>query len=284
VFGAYTRRGYAPSEPILGVPLGYQYLLTVRPDAVPASADDVLRQRGAGWRVRYPVGAATPGAGLPLVNAFRWDAGVQARLGSEEGILQASVAVSQGSLSNPRLRDDNGGKQVAARLAARPAGGLVLGLSAARGAYLADTATAAVVAFTGRRMRDRQTGVGCDVEYSRGYWLLRAEAIWARWDVPAVRAPELGRPLGAVAVFAEGRYRLAPGLTLGARAEALRFDRIRGTGGEAPWEAAVTRLEGGVAYALHRHAILKGGYQHDWRDGGFVRAQGFAAAQLLLWF
>src|SRR5436305_931296 len=40
VFGTFSRRAYGSDNPLIGVPLAYQYLTALRPDALPASADD----------------------------------------------------------------------------------------------------------------------------------------------------------------------------------------------------------------------------------------------------
>jgi hypothetical protein len=283
VFGAYPRRGYAPGEPLPGVPLAYQYLTTLRADALPGSADDLLWQRGAGWRVWYPIGDTRWAPGLPLVSAFQWDAGVEVRLGSDGGPVEASAAVTQGSLSHPQLRDDNGGKQVAGRLALRPLAGLVGGLSAARGEYVDEAASNAVAALTGRRQGFHQDALGVDLEYARGHGLVRAEAVWSRWALPEVQTPRLTRPLEAWSAFVEAHRRLAPGLSLAARAERLQFSRIRGSEGEATWDARVSRLEAALAYALRRQIIVKAAYQHNWRAARRPR-QGLVIGQLVLWF
>src|SRR5437879_4631169 len=39
VFGAFAREGYGPERPLVGYPLAYQYLTSIRPDAAPASVD-----------------------------------------------------------------------------------------------------------------------------------------------------------------------------------------------------------------------------------------------------
>jgi hypothetical protein len=75
-FGAFARRDYGSGNPLIGYPLAYQYLTSVRPDAVPATIDDVLRMRARGWRPSYPIGSREIATGLPLVTAFRWDTGV----------------------------------------------------------------------------------------------------------------------------------------------------------------------------------------------------------------
>ena len=43
----------------------------------------MLRMRGEGWLVRYPLGNRVPAAGVPLVASLRWDTGVQVRIGTE---------------------------------------------------------------------------------------------------------------------------------------------------------------------------------------------------------
>src|SRR5687768_1293821 len=45
VFGAYPRRAYGRDNLTLAVPLAYQYLISLRPDAMPVGIDDVLAMR-----------------------------------------------------------------------------------------------------------------------------------------------------------------------------------------------------------------------------------------------
>ena len=76
-FGAFGRRTYPADNLVIGYPLAYQYLTSLRPDALPANADELLRMRGRGWLSNFSVGNTAPDRGLPLVSAFRWDTGVQ---------------------------------------------------------------------------------------------------------------------------------------------------------------------------------------------------------------
>ena len=142
VFGAFPRRRYAFDNPLPSLPLAYQYLTTVREDALPRNAEDVVSQRGRGWLVRYPIGDTSFAPGRPLVNAERWDTGVEARFGLRP--LSLAVAVTQGTLSHPEVEDDNGGKQVSARLAWTPTPGFALGVSAASGDFVSDAARSAL--------------------------------------------------------------------------------------------------------------------------------------------
>jgi hypothetical protein len=283
VFGAFARRSYGADNPLIGYPLGYQYLTSIRSDALPASADDLLEMKGRGWQPSYPIGSPAPNRGLPLVSAYRWDTGLQVHAGSEPVAL--AVAVTVGSLSNPRFRDDNSGKQVSGRLDVRPVPGLILGVSAARGSYLARTVTDALPPGSPSGPF-HQRALGWDAEYSRDHWLLRTEGIWNEWQVPAVSAPWLGRPLRALATSVEGRYKLVPGLYVAARYDRLDFSRIRGAAyaGDSPWDAPVWRLEAGAGYQLRRNLLLKCAYQRDRRDTPYLSSLHAVAGQVLLWF
>src|SRR5215208_3721279 len=76
-FGAFGRRAYVSDNPLIGYPLGYQYLTSLRSDALPANADELLQKRSLGWLLRYSIGSGTLDHGVPLINALRWDTGVQ---------------------------------------------------------------------------------------------------------------------------------------------------------------------------------------------------------------
>src|SRR5688572_4794482 len=136
-FGAMTRTAYGSGNLLIGQPLAYQYLTSIRPDALPGHPDDLLRMRGRGWLSRFPVGHDVDAPGLPIVNTSRWDTGVQAH--GVTGMIEWTGSVSAGSLSDPRFRDNNAGRQLAGRAVARPTAATVFGVSASRGAWLNDT-------------------------------------------------------------------------------------------------------------------------------------------------
>jgi hypothetical protein len=285
VFGASARRSYGADNPLIGSPLAYQYLTSLRADSLPASADDLLGMRGRGWRTRYSVGATNWDRGLPLIAGDRWDTGVEVRIGREPVSLTA--AVSQGTLSDPRVRDNNGGKQLSGRLEVRPVLGLVLGASAARGEYVTREAGRALPPVPGRGPY-RQEGLGLDTEYSRGYWVIRSETVLSRWALPPVHAPFATDALRAWATFVEARYKVRPGLFVAGRVDHLGFSRISGTrfgGHPTSWDAPVSRVEIGAGYSVRRHLLLKVAVQRNWRSGVTLGARdSVAGAQALLWF
>ncbi len=281
-FGAFGRRLYSSDNPLIGFPLGYQYLLSIRPDAIPAKADDLLRMRARGWQSTFPVGSHEASSGVPIVSAFQWDTGVQVRVGGDRA--QVSGAVTNGSLSAPRFEDDNGGKQIVGRVQVQPFLGLVVGVSGARGDWLGRDVERIVAPG---QPAARQRALGFDAEYSRAHWIVRGEAIRSTWDMPGVTSAGAALDLKATTGWIEGRYRLTPRLYAAARADRLTFSRIRGTlfsGAAVPWEAPVRRIEAGGGWYLQRNVIARFSVQRNARDGGRLRERTFVAGQVLFWF
>jgi hypothetical protein len=280
VFGTYARRAYPQDNPLIGDPLGYQYLASIRHDAVPATADDLLRMRGRGWRVRYPIGNPAAEAGVPMVAAGRWDTGIEARVGQR--VLAGAIAFTVGSLSYPLVKDDNGGRQVAGRLEWQPLPGLMLGVSAARGAFVSDVVREARPDIPDQRYDQR--AIGIDAETSRGRWLLRGEYVANTWTLPALGEPRIVDPVGSRAWYLETKVRLRPGLYVAARGDQLRFTTIRGSAGPRTWDADVSRVEVGAGYTIRRGLLVKASLSSNWRDGGAVRESHLAGVQALFWF
>lgn len=285
VFGSFARQDYGAGNPLIGLPLAYHAPTTLREDALPASTTDLLRMRGRGWRVSLPVGpgAAYADEGLPIISPQRWDTGVQARWG-DDGPVEVSGAVTQGSLSNPLVRDDNGGKQVAGRVAFRPTAGLVLGVSGSRAAFLTNDALNAVPSAD-RSGSFTQRALGLDAEYSRGYWLVRAETILSAWRVPAISAPRLDDSLRALATTVEGRVKLSPRIYVAARFDYMTFSDVKNEDGvDRSWDAPIGRIEIGGGYTITRNVRAKLSYQHNWRDTTRFNRANLVAAQLVYWF
>ncbi len=279
IFGAFTRHTYTSENPLVGYPLGYQYLTSLRPDAVPANADELLRMRGRGWLSQFSVGNLEFKHGVPVVAIFRWDTGIQVHARSDT--LDFAAAVTRGTLSNPLVTEDNEGRQFAGRLAVHPVPGLVVGASVARGPFLATSAVRAATTEDPSAFTQRAGGV--DAEYSHGHFLVRAETIVSRWTLPVVAAPFIDEPLSASVISVEGRYKILPGLYAAARGEHLGFSTITGSTGRRTWDAPVTRLETGVGLSLQRNLLLKLSYQFDKRDTTRQPTSHLTAAEVVFW-
>jgi hypothetical protein len=286
VFGAYSRRVYGTDNRLIGQPLAYQYLTSLRPDAIPASADDLLVMRGRGWRAFYPVGAQREAPGVPIITAYRWDVGVEASVDTR--YIEAAAALTSGTLSNPRVDDDNDGRQISARVGWKPLVGLVIGGSYAHGEWLNGSLRNGLSPVLRPGDRFPQEAFGLDAEYSRDYWLVRGELIRSRWRLPALASPFIDGPLDATAGFVESLYRFTPRLFAAARLERLTFSRITGehqyNGLPETWDAPVSRIEAGGGIYLQRNLITRVVVQRNWRDGGFIHKRTFLSAQIAFWF
>ena len=280
-FGALGRTAYGAANLMIGTPLAYQYLTSLRPDALPRTIDDLVRMRGRGWLANYPLGNVAPDRGLPLVNSVRWDTGVQ--LHGVNGMIEWTGAITNGSLSNPRVDDDNNGRQVAGRAVLRPTPALAIGASVARGAFLDESLEPLLV--EGRRVEDGvQRAYGLDAEYSQGRFLARSEVLWSTWTLPVALTSAEDETLGATSVLVEGRYRIFPGLQLAARGERLGFESVQAGAGRVSWDAPVRRFEAGVGYSIVRNVTLKASWQRNLRNGGRVRHDTLWAGQFVYWF
>jgi hypothetical protein len=203
-------------------------------------------------------------------------------------MLSATASVTAGTVSNPLFSDDNRGRQVAGRIELRPAFGLILGTSLARGPFVSLAASQAATG-DGHDGDFTQTAWGGDAEYSRNHYLLRFETIVSQWRLPATPSTSplaaLQMPLSATSVSAEGRYKLRPDWYVAARYDHLGFSDETGVSGTQPWDAPVTRIELGAGYSIERNLLLKGSFQRDGRSGGRLQPTAhLVAAQLVFWF
>jgi len=280
-FGAFTKTIYAYNNIVIGQPLAYQYLLSLRSDSVPGTADDLLRMRGRGWLSEFPVGNPARAAGLPIVNTARYDTGVQVH--GVVGLVEWTGAVTAGSLSDPRTGDNNGRPQYAGRVVAHALPGLHFGVSGARGPWL-DESLDEPLTGTGAARDYTQTAVGVDVEASHGPWVARGEWLRSSWSLPELGPPAIADPVLADSLIAEARYRLRPGLSLAVRGDGLLFSDVAGAGGVSPWEANVGRFEAAITASVIRNIMAKFAWQRNWREGGRVRHDTLIAGQLVYWF
>jgi hypothetical protein len=279
-FGSFPRRQYNSDDPFIGYPLAYQYLTSLRPDAVPANADELLRMRGHGQLSSFSIGDQEAYPGVPLANAFRWGDGIQVHAANRT--IEATGALMLGSLSDPTVSGDNDGRQVVGRMAVHPTPGLIIGASAAFSPFIVRSAVQALPAQADGHALTQQA-LGADVEYSRAYYVVRFEMVVDRWHLPEIEAPLITKPLQAMATFVEGRYKIRPGFYVAGRIEHLGFSDVVGSSGRSSWEAPVSRLEVGGGYSIQRNMVVKLFYQYDARIVGSPQRIGVPAVQLKVW-
>lgn len=283
VIGAFARRAYGRDNPLSGVPLAYQYLTSLRPDALPSTVDDILRMRARGWRPSFPLGSDTTAPGIALVSAFHWDTGIEAHWSNDR--VDLAAAVTRGAPARPVVKETNNGLQYSGRAAVMLPAGVTLGVSGARGNWIDQTVLDLKPIAAGVSVA--QTVLGADASLERGHWIARAEYLHVTFGIPVASAPSFTTPLAADTGFIEARYRFWSRYQIAARAERLTFSHINGalfSGAPTPWDAPVSRVEATAGLRIARTLELRGGYQYNWRDAGRVRRVGFPTLQLLYWF
>lgn len=284
VFGLFARQAYGRDNPVIGAPLAYQYLADLRPDALPSTADDVLRMRGRGWEPSYPIGDQTLGPGVPLISAFRWDTGVEASWQDQRFDLNGAVTL--GAPAAPSVTTSKGGPGVSGRIAWHVVPSFTVGASGARGNWIDTAATDLIPAPL--RSPVTQTAYGGDAQWGLGHWLVHAEIVRSDFEVPIAFDPQPRRLLSAHSEYADVRYRLHPRWDISARVDRLDFSDVIGElvngGRPEPWDAGVRRVEGVVSYRVTRQFESRVGWQQNWRDGGRVSRRGYPALELLYWF
>lgn len=282
VIGGFGRRAYGRDNPLVGSPLGYQYLTSLRPDALPTNADDLLKMRGRGWQPSYPLGSQSVAPGLPVISSSRWDTGAEASWTTHA--IDVAGAVTLGSPATPVVRDPSDGLMYSGRVAAHLPGAITLGFSAARGAWI----DRSVMDLLPAHLHDMnsETVVGMDVEGGVGPWLVRGEWLHATFVLPFIGEPDPGS-LGTSSAFAEVRYRLLTRWQIAGRVDHLGFSDIVGTvngGLPTSWDAPVDRVEGVLGYRVLRNLEVRAGYQYNWRDGGRVHERGYPTVLASIWF
>ena len=248
-FGAFARRDYGDGNPLIGYPLAYQYLTAVRPDALPASTDDVLADararmaaqlsdRIARGRARdaahhgVPVGHRRPGARRARL--------VECQRGGDQRHHFRSAHARQQRRQTGRRPASNGDRARRSRSALRP--------------------PRAPMCRTQRSQRDDDWRDG-PIEAERARHRRR---VLARL-LDAARRADLEPVAGADALaetrrherFLEGRYKISPGLFVASRIDRLGFSALASSSETRSWDAPVTRLETGAGYYIRRNLLAK---------------------------
>ncbi len=277
-FGGFSRQTYGRDNPLIGYPLAYQYLTSLRADALPANVDELLRMRARGWLSNYSIGNTAAARGVPLTAGLTWDTGVQVTTGWK--FLDVTGAVTTGTPSRPLISDDNDGKQITARIVAHASPALTIGSSYGRGAFVSRRALSAAGA-TGTGDYAQQAA-GIDASYQLGHVGIRTEVIGSSWQLPLFDTRSI-LTLRAASISLEGKYAFLPGAYAAVRAERLTFNQVAGSHRRA-WDAPVDRIEIGGGYYLQRNLMARFSLQFNDRSGGRVTSARLGAAQLMFWF
>ena len=210
-----------------------------------------------GYPVTYPIGAQLSG----VLGALDW------RL----------AAVSLPVTSEKYAPEPTARMRPAVALGLTPATGLRIGASWTEGAYLNDGVPDELLA--GREWYDyRQRLGGVELQASRGYVELWAEAAWSEYELPGA-----AHPLRGTTAYVEARYTFGPRLYAAMRAERNDYPYIQVEAGA--WVASnadVRDVEAAIGFRAASHQVVKLSVRRDaWRVSREQRAylpDGYAVA------
>ena len=252
--------GLAPVEyddskmPLLAPPSIYTSRVNLRPDQIPCSTADMLGQR-TGYEIEFDCGGDRPDRyGIAPVTLDGIPA-FEAELSTHR--VDARLQITNSSPANPRgLLADSQFVQWTAGAGYTFRNGLHLGASGFRGPYLDKTLE--TVLPPGKNIRDfNATGIGADLQWSRGAWSTEGEWQRFRFEVPGFTvSPSVGAGYGQV------KRILSPRVYVAARASFERFGRVADSARQVAehFQSPLETYEIGAGYRLNRRQLIKAGF------------------------
>jgi hypothetical protein len=279
--GAYPNRSYAPQNNLIGAPLMYQYHTDLRTDQAAVRGEDIVANRGQGYRSNY-MGAGLTGVGgsggqaVPVLYENCWDFGM-VLIGTATPV-EFAVGVTNGSAAQPVMGDTNNGKQILARLGFVPAPWIRAGISGSRAPYLYEDLNEDLP--PGQTVDQfMQKLAAADLELSYGHGVLYSEFLFSRFESPFIGNLDLR------SWYVEGKWTVLPGWYIAGRFDRMIFADVALSGGGAEaWDADLWKREIGIGFKPSKRLVAKLVHQQSQVNVTPPVVRAFAAAQLSVVF
>ncbi len=236
--GLWGPRTYADKNPLVGVPLMYQYKtgLSVRGE-LQQSAEDILAQRGTS-------------SAVPVMYDFCWNTGIHGY--GSVGRFDVGIALQTGSLGSPSRNTQYNYPNVLAHISWVPGPWLTVGGWGAMGSYLPPGSEATLPGSNALEDYHQQT-VGGLARFALGHWEVYAEGLVNRFQHPF-----LGN-LDATGGYVDVRYGFAPKWFGAARIEGMSFSQLDQSIDPqmSRWDFPLGRLEIGVGHNMTHKTMIK---------------------------
>ena len=239
--GAWGPRTYSDQNPLVGVPLLYNYHSSFVPGA-PDSVRLVAELRAAS--------DVRSNFGLPLLYDACWNTGVE--LYAVHNKLTYSFGLLSGAVSHPTTSQEKNIPQATTHITYAFNPGLVVGFSGFVGPYMAEGGINDSLPAGAKETDYLNVGVGYELYYSTRYFEAHSEAFYSYWEHPYVDNLKL------FSGYLEGKYKFTPGWYCAGRVGFYEPGKLAtGTGERIHWDYPVKRYEVGIGYHPNRKSTIK---------------------------
>lgn len=255
---------------LISYPAMYEQITSVSDTLVPASAADFAARRDL---IDFPYKVL----GLPAYWAQLYTRGVSA-FGTKGDWDYALNFTNRAPSSRGVTWNDNDWSHPSymASVGYKPSPAWRIGLTGTYGAYLQDSAEAALPA--GKDVGDyMQRNLGLDVTWQRGHWQVWAEFVHTQYELPNV-----SDDAEFFSYYVEARYNFRPRWWASARWNHQIYSEIDTATGSQDWDNDHIRVDLGLGHRPTRHTQIKLQYSHQHQQANFQNAEHFVALEASL--
>ena len=242
--GSFAPRTYSDKNPLVGVPLLYNFHTALVPRSLGSSG--TLAELSAAKDTRSR-------GGLPVIYDACWNTGIE--IYGSAGNLDYSFGMLSGSVSKPTVEQSKDMPQFTSHLVYNFGPGFKFGASAYYGPYLFDDIFGEGDMLDNASFKSSDyinAGVGYELYFAKRYLEIYSEAFYSTWEYPGL--PDLDLISG----YFEFKYKFRPRWYVAGRFGLSEPGEIETAPGiNEKWDYALRRYEFGLGYKALRKMTIK---------------------------
>lgn len=242
--GSFAPRTYSDKNPLVGVPLLYNFHTAIDPRSLGSSG--TLAELSAAKDARSR-------GGLPVIYDACWNTGIE--IYGSAGNLDYSFGILSGSVSKPTVDQTKEIPQFTSRFVYNVGPGFKFGASVYYGPYLFDEIFGEGDILENTQFRSSDfinAGIGYELYFARRYLEIYSEAFYSTWEYPGL--PDLDLISG----YLEFKYKFRPRWYIAGRfglSEPAEIETAPGI--SEKWDFPLKRYEFGLGYKALRKMTIK---------------------------
>ena len=242
--GSFAPRTYSDKNPLVGVPLLYNFHTAINPRSLGSSG--TLAELSAAKDARSR-------GGLPVIYDACWNTGIE--IYGSAGNLDYSFGILSGSVSKPTVDQTKEIPQFTSRFVYNFGPGFKFGASVYYGPYLFEEIFGEGDILENTQFRSSDfinAGIGYELYYAKRYLEIFSEAFYSTWEYPGL--PDLDLISG----YFEFKYKFRPRWYIAGRfgmSEPAEIETAPGI--SEKWDFPLKRYEFGLGYKALRKMTIK---------------------------